>query len=358
MGCTALGLSRGRGGQTMAAIRLIAHRLLARPWIALILFSLIWSVESAGWAQERLTFSYAALGGPNSIWNIAKDAGFYKKHGLDAEIVYIASTTLSAAAVLSNHIQVGMVAGSGAVNAAASGGDLVSVACFVNVLDYDLVVQPSINSAEALRGKSIGISRFGSVTDVAARAFLAELKLRPGADVALRQVGGAAERAAAFKQGAVAAFLSSTGSIHLLGEGLPHRVLIRTADLKDAPPFPWICAVTTKSYIAKKRENVKKVVMSLIEATHFFKTNKEQAKKIMSKYFPIANSAYLEDNYTTTIRILERVPYVTRPGMEVLIADARKTNPAIKVTVNDVVDDTIVRQVEQEGFIDRVYAKK
>jgi NitT/TauT family transport system substrate-binding protein len=260
----------------MAAVRLIAYRLIGRAWIALSLFSLVCCVKSAAWAEERLTFSYAALGGPNSIWNIAKDAGFYKKHGLDAEIVYIASTTLSAAAVLSNHIQVGMVAGSGAVNAAASGGDLVSVACFVNVLDYDLVVQPSINSAEALRGKSIGISRFGSVTDVAARAFLAELKLRPGADVALRQVGGAAERAAAFKQGAVAAFLSSTGSIHLLGEGLPHRVLIRTADLKDAPPFPWICAVTTKSYIAKKRENVKKVVMSLIEATHFFKTNKEQ----------------------------------------------------------------------------------
>lgn len=313
---------------------------------------------SAAGAQDKLTFSYAALGGPNSIWNIAKDIGFYKKHGLEAEVVYIASTTLSAAAVLSGHIQVGMVAGSGVVNAAASGADLVSVACFVNVLDYELVVHPSIHSAEGLKGKSIGISRFGSVTDVAVRAFLAELKLRPGVDATLRQIGGAAERAAAFKQGAVAAFLSSTGSIHLLGEGLPHRVLIRTADLKNPPPFPWICAVTTKSYLAKKRESVKKVVMALIEATHFFKTNKEQTKKIMGKYFPTANSAYLEDNYTTTTRILERVPYVTRPGMEILISEARKTNPAIKVTVNDVVDDTIVRQLEQDGFIDMLYARK
>jgi len=227
------------------------------------------SVVSAGWSQEKLTLSYAALGGPNSIWNIAKDVGFYKKHGLDAEVVYIGSTTLGAAAVLSGHIQVGMVAGIGVVNTAASGGDLVAVACFVNVLDYEFVVQPSITSPEALKGKSIGISRFGSVTDVAARAFFAELELRPGADVTLRQVGGAAERAAAFKQGAVAAFLSSTGSIHLLGEGLPHRVLIRTADLRNPPPFPWICAVTTKSYLAKKRENVKKIVMALIEATHF-----------------------------------------------------------------------------------------
>jgi hypothetical protein len=98
--------------------------------------------------------------------------------------------------------------------------------------------------------------------------------------------------------------------------------------------------------------------MALIEATHFFKTNKEATKKIIGKYFPTASSAYLEDNYTTTTRILERVPYVTRRGMEILIAEARKTNPAIKVTVNDVVDDTIVRQLEQEGFIDRLYARK
>ena len=80
----------------MAAMRLIPYRLIGRPWIVLILVSLMCSGTGAVWAQERLTFSYAALGGPNSIWNIAKDVGFYKKHGLDAEVVYIASSTLSA----------------------------------------------------------------------------------------------------------------------------------------------------------------------------------------------------------------------------------------------------------------------
>src|SRR5918999_3291090 len=296
-------------------------------------------------AQEKLTLSYAALGGANSIWNIAKEAGFYKKRGLDVDVIYIQSTTLGAAAILSGHVQIGMVAGIGVINSVAAGADLVSVACFVNVLDYELVVQPSIKSAEGLKGKSIGISRFGSVTEVAARAFLSELKLRPGEDVLLRQVGGAAERAAAFKQGALGGFLSSTGSIHLLGEGLPQRVLIRTADLKNPPPFPWICAATTKSYLAKARQNVKRVVMALVESTHYFKTNKDGTKKIIGKYFPTANAAYLEDNYSATVRILEQVPYVTRPGMENLIQEARKTNPGIKVTVNDVIDDTIVREL-------------
>lgn len=313
----------------------------------------------AVYAQEpQVSVSYAALGGPNSIWNIAKDVGFYKKRGLNVDVVYIGSTTLSAAAVLSGHIQVGMVAGVGVINSAASGADLVSVACFVNVLDYELVVQPGIKSAEGLKGKSVAISRFGSVTDVAVRAFLSELKLRPGEDVTIRQVGGASERAAAFRNGVVAGFMSSTGSIHLLGEGLPHRILIRTSDLKNPPPFPWICAVTTKSYLARNRDNVKKIVMALTEATHYFKTRKEETKKIMGKYFPTANAAYLEDNYSATIRILERVPYVTRQGMENLLADARKTNPAIKVSINDVIDDSIVRELEKEGFIDALYAKK
>jgi NitT/TauT family transport system substrate-binding protein len=333
-----------------------SQRLIISTLFALLFLTYVFVLPLQ--SQERLSVSYAALGGANSIWNIAKDAGFYKKRGLNVEVVYIASTTLSAAAVLSGHIQVGMVAGIGVINSAVSGADLVSVACFVNVLDYELVVQPAIKSAEGLKGKSIGISRFGSVTDVAVRAFLSELKLRPGDDVTLRQIGGASERAAAFRRGVVAGFLSSTGSIHLLGEGLPHTILIRTGDLISPPPFPWICAVTTKSYLAKTRDNVKKVVMALIEATHYFKTRKEDTKKIVGKYFPTASAPYLEDNYTTTTRILEQVPYVTRPGMENLLAEARKTNPAIKVTVNDVVDDTIVRELEKDGFIDSLYGKK
>lgn len=329
-------------------------RICTRLFVTSLLLVFVVSAQ----AQEKLNLSYAALGGANSIWNIAKEAGFYKKRGIDAEVVYIASTTLSAAAVLSGHIQVGMVAGIGVINSAVAGADLVSVACFVNALDYELVVQVPIDSAEKLRGMSVGISRFGSVTDVAARAFLSELKLRPGDDVILRQIGGAAERAAAFRRGAVAGILSTTGSIHLLGEALPHRLLIRTADLKNPPPFPWICAVTTKGYLAKKRETVKKVVMALIEATHFFKTNRDDAKKIVAKYFPTVSAAYLDDNYAATVRILERLPYVTRPGMENLITEARKTNSGIKVTVNDIVDDTIVRELEKEGFIDSVYGKK
>ena len=125
----------------------------------------------------------------------------------------------------------------------------------------------TIKSAEDLKGKAIGISRFGSVSDVAARELLKGLGLRPMEDVKILQVGGASERAAGFSRGVIAGFPSPPGNVNLIPGGLPHRILADMADLKKPYPLPFICAVTTKSYLAKNRSVVKRVVMSLIEAS-------------------------------------------------------------------------------------------
>ena len=309
-------------------------------------------------SQERISVSYASIGATNAIWNIAKERGFYKKHGLDVEVVYIGSTTISAAAILAENVSVGMSGGNGIANAAVQGSHMVSAACFINTLDFDLIVQASIKSPEDLRGKSIGISRFGSVSDVAARELLKGLGLKPMEDVNMRQVGGAPERAAAFSHGLIAGFLSPPGSIHLLGKSIPHTVLASMADFEKLFPFPWMCVATTKSYLAKKRATVKRIVMALVEAAHYFKTNKEGAQEVMAKYHYAANKRYLEDAYRTTAKLLERVPYTTRQGMKIQLEQARKASPGSKVTLDDLIDDGIVRAIEREGFIDRLYGKK
>ena len=126
------------------------------------------------------------------------------------------------AAIVSQDVQVGNAAGSGVANAVARGADTVSVACFINVLAYELVVLDSVKSAEDLKGKSIGISRFGSVSDVAARELIRGLGLRPMEDVKILQVGGAAERAAGFSRGVIAGFPSPPGNVNLIPGGLPH----------------------------------------------------------------------------------------------------------------------------------------
>lgn len=308
-------------------------------------------------SQDKIKIAYSSTDTINQVWTIAQDAGFYKKHGLDVDLVYIGSTTIGIAAIVAQDIQVGNAAGSGVANAAVRGADTVSVGCVINVLAYELVVLDSIKSAEDLKGKSIGISRFGSASDVAARELLKGLNLRPMEDVKILQIGGASERAAGFSRGIIAGFPSPPGNVHLIPGGLPHRILADMADLPKPYPLPFICAVTTKSYLAKKRDTVKKVVMALIEASHYFKTNREGTQKIVAKYLRGANKAYLDSSYQSTTKIIERVPYTSRDGMKIQLDDALKQTPGSKITVDNLIDDSIVREIEKEGFIDRVYGK-
>ena len=308
-------------------------------------------------SQEKIKIAYSSTDTINQVWTIAQDAGFYKKHGLDVDLVYIGSTTIGIAAIVAQDIQVGNAAGSGVANAAVRGADTVSVGCVINVLAYELVVLDSIKSAEDLKGKSIGISRFGSASDVAARELLKGLNLRPMEDVKILQIGGASERAAGFSRGIIVGFPSPPGNVHLIPGGLPHRILADMADLPKPYPLPFICAVTTKSYLAKKRDTVKKVVMALIEASHYFKTNREGTQKIVAKYLRGANKAYLDSSYQSTTKIIERVPYTSRDGMKIQLDDALKQTPGSKITVDNLIDDSVVRDLEKEGFIDKVYGK-
>jgi len=328
-----------------------------RRFSCVILFFLLVILSTEAQSQDKIRVAYSSTDTINQIWTIAQEAGFYKKHGLEVDLVYIGSTTIGIAAIVSQDVQVGNAAGSGVANAAARGADTVSVGCVINVLAYELVVLDSIESAEDLKGKSIGISRFGSASDVAARELLKGLGLKPMEDVKILQVGGASERAAGFSRGVIAGFPSPPGNVHLIPGGLPHRILADMADLEKPYKLPFICAVTTKSYLAKKRDTVKRILMALIEASHYFKTNKEGTQKIVAKYQRSANKAYLDSSYQSTLKIIERVPYTTREGMKIQLDDALKQAPSSKVTVDNLIDDSIVRELEKEGFIDRVYGK-
>ena len=306
------------------------------------------------WGQEKIRLSHSALESSNAVWYVAQDRGFYKKNGLDADLVFIPSTTTSVTSLVAGDVQVANASGGGVASAVVAGADLVLVACYLNSLPYELVVNESVKSAEDLKGKSIGISRIGSASDVAARALIKGLGLEPDKQVPIMQVGGPSERAAAFRTGRIAGFPSPPGIIHLT-QGIPFRILISTADFQQRFDFPYICATTTKSYLSRQRETVKKVVMAHIEATQFFKTHKEETKKIIAKYSRIPNEAYLEAAYTATAKLYERVPLVTRPGVETQIKEATGRKPGAKLRFEDMVDESIVRELEKNGFIDKVY---
>ena len=330
-------------------------KLPRRFWILAALVSIchFWLFSNAR-AQEKVRLAHSALESSNGIWYLAQDRGFYKKHGLDADLLFIPSTTTSVSSLVAGDVQVANASGGGVASAVVAGADLVMVACYLNSLPYELVVNESIKSPEDLKGKSIGISRVGSASDVAARALIRGLGLEPDKQVPIMQVGGPAERAASFRGGRIAGFPSPPGIIHLT-KGIPYKILISTADFQKRFEFPYICATTTKSYLARQREIVKKVIMAHIEAMQFFKTRKEETKKIIAKYSRINNEDYLEAAYSASAKLYDVVPLVTRPGTEIQIKEATSRKPGAQLRFEDMVDESIVRELEKSGFIDKVY---
>ena len=95
--------------------------------------------------------------------------------------------------------------------------------------------------------------------------------------------------------------------------------------------------------------------MALIESAHFFKTRKEESKKIIAKYSRQNNEGYLEASYEAMAKLYERVPKVTREGTAIQIKEALARKPGATLRVEDIVDDSLVDELEKSGFIDRVY---
>jgi len=321
-------------------------------WVSLGFVSLLALLSCPAHAQQTIAFS--SVDSPNANWYIAKEKQLYKKYGLDVELIYIPSSTTTIAAVVSGSVAVGNISGGATANAAVGGANVVAVGCFINTLPYELIVHESIRSAQQLKGKTVGISRVGSSSDVAARVLLKELKLEPDKDVAILQVGGSTERAVAFRTGRIAAFPSPPGTIHL-AQGMPHRVLISTADFPKGFAFPYVCPTTSKTYLKNNRDAMKRLLMALIEATHFYKTHKEESKKIFAKYSRQNNEAYLEAAYQSSSKLFEQVPLVNREGMEAQVKEAVARKPGSTLKVDDIVDDSLVLELEKEGFISHVY---
>jgi NitT/TauT family transport system substrate-binding protein len=312
------------------------------------------AASNPAWGQEKVRLAHSALESSNSVWYLAKDLGLYKKYGLDADLLFIPSTTTSVSSLVAGDVQVANASGGGVASAVVAGADLVMVACYLNSLPYELVVNENIKSAEDLKGKSVGISRVGSASDVAARALIKGLGLEPDKQVPIMQVGGPAERAASFRTGRIAGFPSPPGIIYLT-KGMPFRILISTADFQKRFEFPYICATTTKSYLTRQRETVKKVLMAHIEAVHYFKTHKDESKRIVAKYSRINNENYLEAAYAASAKLYDVVPLVTRAGTEIQIKEATSRKPGAQLRFEDVVDESIVRELEKSGFIDKTY---
>ena len=160
---------------------------MKRVLFCTVLFTLL--CASAVLAADRMRIAYSSISGAYiGIW-VAHDAGLFAKEGLDDQMILIPSATQLAQVAVAGDVDIASLGGGPMIAAALSGADLKVIGNNVNKMIFSIYAKPEIKSIEELRGKRIGVSRFGSSTDVSARYALRKFNLDPQKDVILLAAG-------------------------------------------------------------------------------------------------------------------------------------------------------------------------
>lgn len=318
----------------------------------------IWSSDgSAQTALKNWRVAYSALSGSSfPIW-IAKEARLFEKYGFSADLIYIPSSSLSLQAMLGGNIQIIPTASAPTImQAKMQGADTVLIGATNNTVTFFFMVTPDIKKPLDLKGKSVGVSRFGSSSDTAVRFALRKWGLEAGRDVTILQVGGIPEILAGMKSGSLAGGpLSSPTDLHARKQGFRELADLGQIGLD----YPQTSIAVAQSYLQRQREDVKNLMKVIIEAVHLNYTNQELAMKAFGKYTKTGDRAILEAAYNTYLDKTDKVPYIKPSAMKLAIDLLAEDDAKFKnARPEDFIDNSIVKQIEESGFIKELYGKK
>src|SRR5262245_2687928 len=258
--------------------------------------------------STKLRAAYSA----ESSWSlatwVAHDAGLFKKYGLDVGLVLIRSASTITSALIAGEAPMIQLGGNGTIQAALQGADTVNILTLVPIIPQSLVVTPDIKSAEELRGKRVGVSRFGALSDLVIRRYLRKLGLDPAKDVTIVQIGGIPELVTAMKAGAI-----SGGSI-----SPPALTVAKKAGFRELSDFesldykyPAVAIASTKGFIQRSRSVTLNFIRGEIEGIYSIRTQKNLAINVLKKYMRINDPEILEDGYRYAFRFFQPRPYPT-----------------------------------------------
>jgi NitT/TauT family transport system substrate-binding protein len=322
-----------------------------------IALSLLLFLTSHSQAQtKKLNIAYTATSPYQAALIISKEAGFFKKHGLDVSLIFTPGGSLGFQAMMGGDVAMVLADGSAAVAGSLAGADIVVLASLLNTFPYSLVSLPEIKTVDQLKGGRIAVSRFGSATDLGVRMSLTKVGLNADKDVILLQIGAQTARVAALQSKAVQATII-TPPFTLTARKLGYNTLIDMSQLNI--PFQLTALVASKAYIKSQRDTVLSVVTSLVEGIHFYKTQKEPSIKIMSRYLQITDREALEETYREiALKVVPEKPYPTLPGIQTILDELATRNPKAKsARPEDFIDMSFVKKLDDEKLFDRLYKR-
>jgi NitT/TauT family transport system substrate-binding protein len=303
----------------------------------------------------KLTLGNNAISGNALPAWMAKEAGIFRKNGLDVQIVYFRGGTITAMALVAREVPIAQISGPPIVSAVLKGADAVVIAGGNVVSEYWLMSRPEIKTAEQLKGGSIAIATFGGQADFISRIALQKLGLAAGKDVTIVQIGTVPERLSALEKGRVqAAMLNTPDNVTAQKKGLYSLVSVRL-------PYQGVGVSTTRASIRENPDIVRRYVKSQIEAVHRIKMDREAGIKVLAKYLSSPDREILERTYDD-ISSDEKIPpkqYPTLEGIKNILQPLAENDAKAKAAKpEDFVDMRFVKELDESGFIDDLYKSR
>jgi ABC-type nitrate/sulfonate/bicarbonate transport system substrate-binding protein len=295
---------------------------------------------------KKIVFGYSTVGAMAAGSWMAKEIGAYEKYGIDADMIYISSGPTTVQALLGGDVIGGIAATNAFIAAVLRGAPLISVLSTANRPYHRFWVQPEITRMEDLKGKTIGVTRFGSVTDNLTRMVLKKYGLENA--VGVRQMGGTVEVSAAFQKKQIAGAVTS--SLRVDASAQP-RLLLKLEDMG----FQYSMDVVAHSRDDLKRfphvvEGMVRAYTEGVAAIHF---QKEKAYQAIAKYARLRDQKKIEEIYQDSIMYLEKTPRVEPEALDSILEFIGKKG----VPLETFADNSIVDKMVREGFIDRLYKR-
>jgi NitT/TauT family transport system substrate-binding protein len=323
-------------------------RVIFRLEIVLILFALVDSAALFGAAAKTpLRVAYSSISGAGIVTWLAVDKRLFAKYDLDVELIYVAGSQ-AMQSLLSGTTPIGIQGIEPVFRVNAHGSDTVMILGIVTKPPFSIIVRPEIKDFRELKGKPMGITRYGSSTDMLLRLTLEKWGFKPEIDVPILQMGG------------VPPILAGMESRKIFGGPLSLPTLARAkkegyrelADVADlVPEYQVAGIVTRRAFIKQNPDVVRGFVKAVAEAMALFRKDPESVKQVMKTRFKVDDQLVIEETQKDYPRYMPNIPYPSRAGIAVIKAFLDKNEPAVRsLSIDNQIDNQIIRELEQSGF--------
>ena len=325
--------------------------------VAIIILALGFLAGSADAQKlERAVLAFGSTGPNLTPFWVGREAGLYRQHGLDVDVVFFRGSTIAINALATKDAHFGAFGASSSVLARLGGLDTVLIATATPGLLFYLVTKKEIRNANDLKGKRIGASRPGTDSDLAARVAVQKLGLGEK-DVSIISMGTDTERLSAMTQGVADATVVTIGG-YVAAQKLGFHSII---DLSQHNiPYEAASLITTRSLIRDNPDMVAKFARGFVAAIlRHAQAHREFTLKVLSKYMRTSDQEVYNASYDYYVgRIIPRTPYVSDKGLQAVIHFIRQRNPQTPpAKAQDFMDNRFIKELDEGGFIKALYAK-